>query len=303
MVKVFVLRQKVRWPIVGTPWNDVVRASPDSYAKPKFQIHRDGSISLLGGNDKIRSRFNIRASGPIKMGSGGDLITGQKSLEVRGFDRQRGSIQMGGGNDRIRFRKGQLNFAECSINTGNGDDLIAARSARFSGPEVSTGAGNDRILIENELNATYFCSLDMGAGEDLLQVRGGLRLDATSVDMGLGNDTVDVLGGGLAMISADDAPRLDLGEGDDRFIGFASPTPVEPEALYGTVTGNAGVDTVVLPTGVYTVTPTEISTSVASLRLSGFEALEGIHGGRFPYASGILVVDSSGIASFTAALA
>jgi hypothetical protein len=297
------LRQKLKCPIVGTPGSDVVQASRESYAKPKFQVHRDGSIRLLGGNDRIRSRYNIRASGPIHMGSGHDVITGRKSLEVRGFDRQRGSLRLGRGKDTIQFRGGHLNFAECSIDTGDGDDLITAQSARFSGPDIITGKGNDRLLIDNELDATYFCNLAMGEGDDHLQVSGGLRMDATAIDMGAGNDTVDVLGGGVRMFSADDDPRLDLGDGDDRFIGFASPTPEQEDAFYGMLIGNAGTDTVVLPSGTYTLTPTQITTPVASLRVSGFEWLEGINGGRFPYASGLLTVDANGVASFTSALA
>lgn len=210
---------------------------------------------------------------------------------------------MGAGHDKIRFRGGLLNFVECSVVTGRGDDLITAQRARFSGPEVATGKGNDRLLIDGELDATYYSILDMGEGDDSLQVRGGLRMDASFFRMGLGNDTVDVMGGGIRMFSGDDDPKLDLGDGNDRFIGFASPTPRQDDAFYGMLIGNKGTDTMVLPSGVYTVSPTQISTPVASLRLSGFEFLEGINGGRFPYASGVFKVDGNGIASFTPALA
>jgi hypothetical protein len=131
-----------------------------------------------------------------------------------------------------------------------------------------------------------------------LRVRGRLALDWTSIAMGSDNDTVNLLGGGLdAAWAQEELPTIDLGEGDDQFIGFASSFPnPDPENGGGgeaILIGNAGVDTVVLPPGVSTVTPTEITTPLASLPLNGFEAMGGVNGGRFPYASGILTVDNN----------
>lgn len=305
MGSIFSLRAPVRRSIVGTSGGDIVRVSRSSQ---KMRIRPGGSINLLGGKDKIRGRSSIHVSGPIRTGAGSDVITGPKNLGVYGTSgfKDRGRISMGRGHDVIRFKNGSVDLYESVVITGPGNDLITGNSALWNGPGVSMGKGNDRIDFRGDMIINYYSGISMGAGDDHLQVQGALYLDASSIWMGIGNDTVNLLGGGLDTSNVDEFPTIDLGKGNDRFIGFASsfpnPDPIVEGAQDPILIGNKGVDTIVLPTGVYTVTPTKISTPLASLTLSGFEVLAGINGGSFSYASGVLTVDSNGIASLTAAL-
>lgn len=311
MGKQFILSRKLKGRIVGTAGSDRVRASKRSFAKPKFFIHREGSVSLLGGNDKIVSRYGMEVRGPIRMGAGCDVITGKKGLVVNGFDYQRGSLYMGPGADAIRFPKGRIVFVNgrdsACVSMGGGNDGINGQSLRISdATDVLMGAGNDQVESTDGMQVWGWSKLDMGEGNDSLRVQGGLVMDPGFIDMGSGDDTVEVEGG-IQMYSYDDSSWIRLGEGNDRFSGFASPRPDFPSEFPpeydGIIDGGLGQDTLVLPQGVYTITPTQVSTSLASLNVQGFEALEGINGGRFPYLSGILTVDRNGIASFASTLA
>jgi hypothetical protein len=306
MGKIFTLDGKVTDQLVGSRSDDIVRGSAE---KPSIWIGIRGSIRLLEGNDQIRSRSFIRSYGRIHMGAGRDLITGQKGLELgyREFnDAYRGSIDMGPGNDTISVPKGRLlagGGGETSLRTGAGDDLITAKTAALFGGFVSTGTGDDRLVIEEDLS-TDLLELEMGAGDDELSVQGVMQLyDWSNARMGPGNDVVNALGGGLDLFENDAGFELNLGEGNDRFIGFAArpPKPEFDQFGDGILSGNRGVDTVVLPKGVYRVRANRISTASTYLPLRGFEFLEGINGGRFPYASGVLTVNNRGIASFAAA--
>lgn len=303
MGKVFILDEQLNAQLndqlVGSRGDDIVRGSAD---KPSIWIGIRGSIRLREGNDQIRSRSFLRSYGPIHMGAGRDLITGQKGLELLYRELNsayQGSIQMGLGNDTISVPEGRLLLGESTnCHTGAGDDRIAARSAALLGAQVKTGKGDDRMVIEADLS-TDLMNLEMGTGDDELRVQGVMKLaDWSDVKMGAGNDVVNVLGGGLDLFEGDTGSDCNLGEGDDRFIGFASMPGNLDDLPDGILSGNRGIDTVVLPQGVYTVTPERIITSLTYLPLRGFEALEGINGGRLPYATGVLTVDSRGIASF-----
>ena len=302
MGKVFSLDKRINDPLVGSRGDDIVRGSAD---KPSIQIGIRGSIRLRDGNDQIRSRSFIRSYGPIHMGAGRDLITGQNGLELwrRELDiTYSGSIQMGLGNDTINVPEGLLLVQETFCHTGAGDDLITAKTAALFGAFVTTGKGDDRIVIEEDLRTDLLEGLEMGVGDDELRVKGVMQLaDWSNVRMGAGNDVVNVLGGGLDLFENDTGFELNLGKGDDHFIGFAAAPPTSDDYEDGILSGNRGIDTVVLPRGVYRVTPNRISTASTYLPLRGFEFLEGINGGCFPYASGVLTVDNLGIASFATA--
>jgi hypothetical protein len=302
MGKLFTLDQKITDELLGTSGDDIVRGSA---VKPSIWVGIRGSIRLREGNDQIRSRSFVRSYGPIHMGAGRDVITGQKGLELlyqETGNAYAGSVEMGLGNDTISVPEGRLLVWEGSCKTGAGDDLIAAKTAELlAGAYVATGRGDDRFVIEEDFH-TDLMQLEMGAGDDELRVKGLARLyDWSDVKMGPGNDVVNILGDGLDLFE-NDGSDLNLGEGDDRFIGFAArPGEEADEWADGILSGNRGVDTVVLPQGVYRVTPNRISTASTYLPLRGFEFLEGINGGRFPYASGVLTVNNRGIASFAAA--
>jgi hypothetical protein len=305
MGEIFTLNGRTNDQLVGTTGDDIVRGSAD---RPAVWIGIKGSIRLREGNDQIRSRSFIRTYGPIHMGAGRDVITGQKGLELRRVefnDAYQGTIEMGRGNDTISVPEGLLLASETGFRTGAGDDLITARRAGLYGSVMSTGQGDDRMIIEGDLN-TDLMYIEMGEGDDELRVQGVMELaDESVIRMGAGNDVVNALGGGLDLFyGLTEGAGLDLGEGDDRFIGFAAVLGrIDDWADWpdGILSGNRGIDTVVLPPGVYRVKPNRISTASTYLPLRDFEALEGINGGRFPYASGVLTVNNRGIASFAAA--
>lgn len=221
MGKQFILSRKLKGRIVGTAGSDRVRASKRSFAKPKFFIHREGSVSLLGGNDKIVSRYGMEVRGPIRMGAGCDVITGKKGLVVDGFDYQRGSLHMGPGADMIRFPKGHIGFVNgrdspC-VSMGGGNDGINGQSLRISdATDILMGAGNDQVESTDGMQVWGWSKLDMGEGNDSLRVQGGLVMDPGFIDMGSGDDTVDVEDG-IQMYSYDDSSWIRLGEGNDRF--------------------------------------------------------------------------------------
>ncbi len=142
----------------------------------------------------------------------------------------------------------------------------------------------------------------MGDGDDWLVARGGLRLIDAGVDMGVGDDSVDVGTGGIDLWDSE-GDSLRLGGGDDRLIGFAAiPSAEFPPSSTGGVFGGRGKDSLVLSEGVYTVTADRVSTAETYLNVAGFNVLEGINGGRFSYAPGVLTVNQDGIASFSSVL-
>ncbi|MGC5195489.1 hypothetical protein [Aphanothece microscopica] len=299
MATVFTLDGINQELLLGTPGDDLVQ---DSATRRGVWNGSRGIIRLLKGNDRIRSRSFIQIRGETALGPGRDLITGQTVMSLLAVGDLNGKVDMGPGADTIGLKGGRLIVGEDStLALGDGDDRILARDISLIGGVLDAGMGKDRIICGGMLSA-QLSALDMGDGDDALRVRGGMVLGDGSVTMGRNNDTVNVLQGGLDLFNSS-ANTLNLGPGDDRFIGFAViPDPEQETAPGGLLRGGRGNDTVVLPEGVYRVSRFRISTPETFLPLRSIEALEGINGGRFSYAPGILTVDSSGIASFAAAL-
>jgi len=114
--------------------------------------------------------------------------------------------------------------AKISIDSGNGDDTIDARSLRPT--TVNAGAGNDSVSTGDGADI-----VNGGAGNDSINTHGG----ADRIDGGAGNDTI-LAGAG------DDAIRG--GAGDDLIDGDAGDDTIDGGAGADTITGGDGVDTI-----------------------------------------------------------
>ncbi|MGB5136550.1 MAG: hypothetical protein WBN89_15405 [Prochlorococcaceae cyanobacterium] len=306
MGKIFTLDRVNQALLLGTEGDDIVQGS--SKFAPVWNGKR-GVIRLLRGDDIIRSRSFVQINGVIDLGGGRDVITGlgenlppgQSAITLTAVDNFNGNVTMGRGRDRIFVPSGRLVVGEDSgLDMGEGNDRIEADEMVVLGGSASAGDGNDRIDVGDGRLIALLGSVFCGSGEDVLIARGGMSLsEGGGVSMGSGNDLIDARNG---IENSFYSGNVNLGSGDDRIIGFVvipdSPEPIEP----GRLIGGRGKDTIVLPTGVYEITADQISTSEAFLPVAGINYLEGINGGRFAYAPGILAVSDQGVATFAAAL-
>lgn len=299
MAKVFTLDGINQEFLRGSRGNDIVQGSAD---KPGVWNGRRGVIRLRQGDDVIRSDAGIRLYGETSMGAGRDRITGVSRIYLLAIDNRNGSLAMGKGADVVEVSKGPLVIGDDSfLSMGDGNDLIRARSLYMNGASLETGAGDDRIDVgDGSVGLGFFDTLSMGDGDDWLIARGGLRVSESTLSMGAGDDIIDVGDGGIDLWSFD-FDSIRLGSGNDRLIGFAASPASEfpPTSSGGVVRGGKGQDTLVLSEGVYTVTDNRVSTDDTYLNVAGFNLLEGINGGRFAYAPGVLTVNENGVASFS----
>lgn len=300
----FVLNKPLRQKMIGTPDDDLVTGSR---RRPWIEVRRGGLLRLLDGNNKVIGRvpdtgggsepaaessafagISVLNYGQISSGDSDDLVKGVSApgrfkRGIYGYD---GRIRTGGGDDRIIGRSDGIAIGWCgSLETGSGDDLIKGRQGvRLTHPWigmhvtmgfVNTGKGDDRIVAYGRL--------------------AGLVLDDGGLTTGKGNDTVDVRHGGLATGYASEP--LNLGPGDDRFIGFAA----KPSSFgWGTqepasVRGGRGTDTLVLPPGTYRIDGNAVVGAHNTLMASGFESLEAFGGGARPFSDGHFLVDNTSI--------
>jgi hypothetical protein len=255
----------------------------------------------------IRSASFVQINGVIDLGGGRDVITGlgdnlppgQSAISLLAVDHFNGNVTMGRGRDRISALNGRLWVGEDSgLDLGEGNDRIEADEMVVLGGSTFTGGGNDSIDLGDGRFLASLGRLSCGSGEDVLIARGGMNLsEGGGVSMGSGHDLIDARNG---IQNSFYGGNVNLGSGDDRIIGFvATPDPLEPIEP-GRLIGGRGKDTIVLFKGVYEITADHISTSEAFLSVAGINYLEGINGGRFAYAPGILTVSDQGVATFAA---
>lgn len=297
MAKIFTLDGVNQELLRGSSGDDIVQGSAE---KPGVWNGRRGVIRLRQGDDVIRSAARIRLYGETSMGGGKDLVTGRKSINLLAVDNWNGSLDMGRGRDRIEVTNGSLVVGEDStLKTGEGNDVMAALGLSVEGGFIDAGPGDDLVDIGDGAIYVGLGLISMGDGEDRLVARGGLRVSDGSLQMGSGDDIIDVGRGGLDLWDSE-FDTIRLGGGNDRLIGFAAPPSSEfpPNSSGGFVRGGKGQDTLVLSEGVYTVTENRVSTVESYLNVAGFNILEGINGGRFAYAPGVLTVNENGIATF-----
>lgn len=306
MGKTFALDRRNQALLLGSEGDDIVQGSSEF---PAVWNGKKGVIRLLRGDDIINSRSFVQIQGEIDLGGGRDVITGlgenlppsQYAIFLLAVDNLNGNVTMGRGRDEILAPNGELVVGEDSyLDMGEGNDRIEAKSMYTSGGSASTGDGNDRIDVGEGQLIAGFGGVSCGSGEDVLIARGGISLsESGGISMGSGNDLIDARNGIENYVYSG---NINLGPGDDRVIGFAvRPNPGEP-IVPGGLFGGRGKDTIVLPAGVYEITTDQISTNAAFLSVAGINYLEGINGGRFAYAPGILTVSDQGVATFAAAL-
>ena len=301
MGKIFTLDGINSGLLLGTCNDDIVQGSQ---SKPYVRNGRKGIIRLLQGDDTIRSMSEIRLYGETSMGRGRDVVTGLESISLLAVDYKNGNLNMGRGSDKVEVIEGPLRVGEdSSLDTYSGNDLISANELTVLGGNVNTGAGIDRIDLGDGRASVILGTIWMGDGDDQLVARGGLRLSDGSLHMGAGNDMVDVGNSGIDMWDSQ-WDNLRLGSGNDRLVGFAAIPSDErpPQSSGGMARGGRGKDSIVLSEGFYTVTTDRISNAETFINVAGFNILEGVNGGRFDFAPGILNVNNQGVASFTAAM-
>ncbi|MGB5136055.1 MAG: hypothetical protein WBN89_12865 [Prochlorococcaceae cyanobacterium] len=301
MTRIFTLDSINQGLLLGSRDDDIVQGSAE---KPGVWNGRRGIIRLRQGDDTIRSRTRIRLYGETSMGPGDDLVTGRKSIGLLAVDDWNGSLDLGRGHDRIEVTGGSLGVGgDSRVTTGAGNDVITAAGLSAIGGFVHAGPGDDLIDVGDGRIGCGVGSVTMGDGDDRLVARGGLRLSDAGVDLGAGNDTVDVGAGGIDLWDSE-ADSIRLGGGNDRLIGFAAipSAGFPPSSSGGVVRGGRGMDSLVLSEGVYTMTANRVSTAETYLNVAGLNVLEGINGGRFSYAPGLLTVDENGIAIFVPVL-
>lgn len=298
----FVLRNPLRTKLVGTSDDDLVTGSR---RRPWLTVRGGGFMRLRGGDDRVIGRSpadgdNTKSggrlgtsagihlhNGVIRTGSGDDVLKGIGTWAgIRSYD---GWIHTGKGDDRIIGRgDGTAISLSGSLDTGPGDDVIVARRG--------TTTALPRIGLSVSLG-----SVDTGKGDDRIVAYGrlaGIVLDEGGIGTGKGNDTVDVRKGGLAT-GYHQTPwiALNLGRGDDRFIGFAAdPHPMDWTTQGpAQVRGGRGTDTLVLPPGDYTISGNAVIGERNTLMAPGFELLEAFGGGSRPFADGTYRVSGTTI--------
>jgi hypothetical protein len=282
----FILNKPLRKRLTGTADGDLVMGSRQ---RPWISIRRGGELRLKGGDDRV---FGL-------------AMTPDQS----GVTLEKGVIRSGAGDDEL-VGIGGIQAWDSTIDTGSGADSIIGFSNRIAlnlgGSIVTTGPGDDRIRATRGTSRKRpwiglyvgVSSVDTGKGDDRIVAYGrlaGLVLDDGGLTTGKGNDTVDVRHGGLATGYASEP--LNLGPGDDRFIGFAA----KPSSFgWGSqepasVRGGRGTDTLVLPPGTYSIEGEAVIGAHNTLMASGFERLEAFGGGARPFSDGTFLVDRTAI--------
>jgi hypothetical protein len=276
----FVLDAPLRRRLNGTDGDDLVTGSRSN---PALQIGRSGQLRLKGGNDRVLGIVGAPGQvgislnlGSIRTGAGDDEL-----VAIGGLTAYDSSISTGKGVDTIIGEANEiaLNLRGSFLDTGSADDLIEARRG--------TSRNRPRIGLFVTLG-----SVDTDEGNDRIVAYGrmaGIMLDEGVLSTGAGNDTVDVRKGGLAT-GYHQTPyiALNLGPGDDRFIGFtADPDPMDWTTQGpAKVRGGRGFDTLVLPPGTYQIQGDAVIGARNTLMAAGFEQLESLGGGSRPFADG-----------------
>ncbi len=285
----FVLDAPLRRRLNGTNGDDLVTGSR---RRPALQIGRGGQLRLKAGNDRV---FGL-------IGAPGQV----------GISLNPGSIRTGAGDDEL-VAIGGLNAFDSAIITGKGADTIIGEGDEIAlnlrGSFLDTGSGDDLIEARRGTSVNLpriglFVTLgfvDTGEGDDRIVAHGrmaGIVLDEGLLYTGAGNDTVDVGKGGLATgYHQTPSIALNLGRGDDRFIGFAAnPDPMDwTTEGPAQVRGGRGFDTLVLPPGTYRIQGDAVIGARNTLMAAGFAQLEALGGGSRPFADGNYQVGRSTI--------
>lgn len=259
--------------------------------------------NALAGNDVIigtrEAGEGIENTGRLLAGFGNDLISGISRQTTSGngiYNAYGGLISGGPGNDTIQGqsqRFGINNDANSTISGDDGNDrLIGLADYGITNAEagqITMGAGRDSLQGKGGvigLSNNGVITTDAGKDTVIASGREAAILNNGLIDTGSDNDVVDGLTGGFSGTG-----RIQLGDGDDVLTGFGT----------GQFFGDLGQDSLLLPTGTYSIDTAlgTISSGETAMQVTGFELVGGFNGNRFNMASGTLIVDSQGQASFS----
>jgi Ca2+-binding RTX toxin-like protein len=190
------------------------------------------SITTYGGDDTI---YAGEGNNTITSGAGDDYITSGAGNDL---------IQSGTGNDTIYAGEGNN-----TITSGAGDDYITSGAGNDL---IQSGTGNDTIyagegnnVVDAGENDDFISTgagsdnVNAGEGDDTLYDLGGNNV----IDMGAGADVVKIgtIGRPGCVVDGMGNNLIDLGTGNDTLWMDAKELEVAD-----TITGNSGVDTMVL---------------------------------------------------------
>jgi hypothetical protein len=182
------------------------------------------------------------------------------------------------GIDNFGTIKGSMN-RETLIGTAS--SIPNWNSGIINSGRISLEGGNDRIIASGGRKISIIPKPPFDFSPDLI--------NTGTINMGEGNDRIDVSENGIAGATGQ-VGRVEMGGGNDVFIGFGDDQ---------IISGGDGIDTLRLPAGTYTFTPSnfpltgamEVSAAGASLILTEYERV-GLLGAAnaipFPVAGGTL---------------
>jgi hypothetical protein len=164
-------------------------------------------------------------------------------------------MDTGAGDDEIIGTNingwGIYNYSGNTIDTGDGNDIIAGRGNEygiFNIGTINTGNGADSIIVDGDLNGLYNIggTINTGNGNDSIMVEGtgtgySIYNNGGTINMGDGNDSIITNEGFESGFNS--SGTWFLGKGDDYIKGFGS----------GEFSGGNGNDTLELTPGTYTV--------------------------------------------------
>jgi hypothetical protein len=166
----------------------------------------DGAIALGDGDDSLQTGNLF--GGSIAMGNGNDTL---QTKNVFG-----GNIAMGQGNDVFQAASLSGYVSQLTVDTGDGNDSIAADAIGNGQVNIDTGGGNDRIKAAVIGQAGGQVNIDVGDGNNLIDASYiGLGNSQVNIAAGDGNDSVHAswialgIGGGASQVN------IDAGAGDD----------------------------------------------------------------------------------------
>ena len=273
-----------------------------------------GNNTVFGDSDQWGvlnlSRIYTQAGNDVVEGIGGSQ-DGIFNLAI---------INTGSGDDKIKG-VGVIGIASYGVIVAwTGNDFVEATGAiygLFNTDRILLGAGNDTLESEGDQKGIYnLYRIETGSGNDLIRAVSdpvtGVAIDNGGlISTARGNDTIDALTGGFAGNGL-----VSLGRGDDVLKGFGT----------GYFTGGSGQDQVLFGEGTYEIQQIDpsafaprieglklrkyigkldqgdvfrVSSAGTEMTIALFESVGGANGGLFSLASGTLVVDSAGVATFS----
>jgi hypothetical protein len=265
-------------------------------------LGKNERAKALAGNDTIIGSRDfgegIENTGSIQGDAGDDRIIGKIFLATIGngiYNGLGGAIKGGDGNDIIRGQSpatGINNDLGSTINGDRGDDaIIGSGSTGILNSKaclVLGASGKDSIQgFGGTIGINNSGLINTGSEADRISARGSTAAIANNglIQTGTGEDVIDGLNGGFTGTGT-----TAMGQGRDLLIGFGT----------GQFFGDAGLDTLRLPEGTYSIDAAQgsIASGAITMQISSFERIGGFSSGLFPFATGTLSVNAEGVASF-----